>query len=160
MEASATEPRYTVLRAARLIGRPTNTVRRWSLGHRRNYQGEQRFDKPPIEADGEGDLPLSFLNLLELELLSSYRSEAALQAIRRALDFTGRQLEIARPLISAELKVHGGELFAELAKTEEWAILVNASRGESQLSLETLVAGVPRLTDNIDYDAEISRRWW
>jgi len=65
---------------------------------------------------------------------------------------------IVRPLISIEFKVRGGELFTKFAETEEGAILVNASRG-GQMTVEKLVDGV-RVTDDIDYDHDIVRRWW
>jgi hypothetical protein len=160
MEGRATTPRYTVPRAAELVGRPPNTIRRWSLGHRRKYQDQLKVDDPLIDVDGdkESALPLSFLNLLELQLLSHYRNEAALQAIRRALGFVAKELDIPRPLISIEFKVRGGELFTKFAETEEGAILVNASRG-GRMTLERLVDGV-KVTDDIDYDQEIVRRWW
>ena len=158
MEKRAITPRYTITRAAELVGRPSNTIRRWSLGHKRTYQGQAKVDDPVIDVDGPTALPLSFLNLLELQLLSHYRNEAALQSIRRALDFVGKELQIPRPLISIEFKVRGGELFAKYAETQEGAVLVNASGG-GQLTLEKLVGGV-RVTDDIDYDQKIVQRWW
>jgi uncharacterized protein (DUF433 family) len=158
MEARATTPRYTVTRAAELVGRPPNTIRRWSLGHQRMYKGQPTHDDPLIEVDGRPALPLSFLNLLELQLLSHYRNEAALQAIRRALVFVAKELRIPRPLISIEFKVRGGELFTRFAETKEGAILINASRG-GQMTLEKLVGGV-KVTEDIDYDHDVVRRWW
>lgn len=160
MEARATTPRYTVTRASELVGRPPNTIRRWSLGHRRKYQDQIKVDDPLIEVDGPSALPLSFLNLLELQLLSHYRDEAALQAIRRALDFTAKELEIPRPLISIKFKVRGGELFTKFAETSGGQeLLLNASRGGRQITVEKLVGGVA-ITDDVDYDNEIIRRWW
>jgi uncharacterized protein (DUF433 family) len=158
LEKRATTPRYTITRAAELVKRPPNTIRRWSLGHKRTYQGEAKIDDPLIDVDGPAALPLSFLNVLELQLLSHYRNEAALQAIRRALDFVGKELDMARPLISIEFKVRGGELFAKYAETKEGAVLINASGG-GQLTLEKLVGGV-RVTDDVDYDHDIVQRWW
>jgi uncharacterized protein (DUF433 family) len=158
MESRATAPRYTVARAAELVGRPPNTIRRWSLGHQRTYQGHATVDSPLIDVDGREALPLSFLNLLELQLLSHYRNEAALQAIRRALDFVGSELQIPRPLISIEFKVRGGELFTRFSETKEGSVLVNASR-RGQMTLEKLVGGV-QVTEDIDYDQDIVRRWW
>jgi uncharacterized protein (DUF433 family) len=158
MEDRATAPRYTITSAAELVGRPPNSIRRWSLGHRRKYQGQVKVDDPLISVDGPSTLPLSFLNLLELQFLSNYRNEAALQAIRRALDFAGSELQKPRPLISIEFKVRGGELFTKFAETVEGAILVNASRG-GQMTLEKLVDGV-KVTDDIDYNQDIVRRWW
>jgi uncharacterized protein (DUF433 family) len=158
IEKRATTPRYTVTRAAELVGRPLGTIRRWSLGHQRKYQGQPTVDEPLVHVDGPAALPLSFLNLLELQLLSHYRNEAALQAIRRALDFVATELQISRPLISIEFKVRGGELFTKFAETDEGSILVNASRG-GQMTLEKLIGGV-KVTDDIDYDQKIVERWW
>jgi uncharacterized protein (DUF433 family) len=161
MEMRATEPRYTIPEAAVLVGRPASTVRRWSLGHARDYRGSRAVDEPLIAIDGRGSdgLPLSFLNLLELQMLSRYRSEAALQAIRRALGFAAREMKQPRPLVSVEFKVRGGELFTRFAETKEGVLLLNASRG-GQLTLESLRDSVEQATKNIDYDEDISRRWW
>jgi uncharacterized protein (DUF433 family) len=49
-------------------------------------------------------------------------------------------------------------LFTKFAETKEWAILINASRG-GQMTLEKLVGGV-RVTEDIDYEHDIVRRWW
>jgi uncharacterized protein (DUF433 family) len=157
LEERATEPRYTIVRAAELVDRPANTVRRWSLGHRRKYHGEIKVDEPLIRIDGSSALPLSLLNLLELQLLSEYRSEAALQAIRRALAFVAKELKQPRPLISVEFRVRGGELFTKFGETKEW---VNASGGGDQIMLEKLADQVQDITGNVDYDPDILRRWW
>jgi uncharacterized protein (DUF433 family) len=162
MAERATTPRYTIPAAAPLVGRPAETVRRWSLGHHRTYQGRPAIDEPLISADGKRDEAqvLSFLNLLELRMLSHYRDQAALQAIRRALSFAADQLEEPRPLISVEFKVHGGELFTRFAETDDGReLLLNASRG-GQLTAEQLAATVAEITEEIDYDSEISWRWW
>ncbi len=158
MEARAVAARYTIPQAAELVARPANTVRRWSLGHRRKYHGQIKIDDPLITVDGPPALPLSLLNLLELRLLSDYRNEAALQAIRRALGFVAKELKIERPLISVDFRVRGGELFTKFAETEEWDVLVNASGG-GQITLEKIVDSV-KVTDNVDYDPDIMRRWW
>ncbi len=162
MEERARTPRYTIPVAAELIGRPAETVRRWSLGHRRSYQGRPAIDQPLISADGkpdDGDV-LSFLNLLELRMLSRYRDKAALQAIRRALSFAADQLNEPRPLISVEFRVRGGELFTRFAETADGReLLLNASRG-GQLTAEQFAATVSEVTEDIDYDQDVSRRWW
>jgi hypothetical protein len=71
-----------------VVRRPT--LRRWALGNRRIYRDRPTVDEPLIHIDGSadrGDQPLSFLNLLELRFLASYRNTASLPAIRRALDY-------------------------------------------------------------------------
>ena len=161
MAERARTPRYTIQGAAELIGRPAETVRRWSFGNRRTYQGRPAVDEPLISADGKLDgEALSFLNLLELRMLSRYRDQAALQAIRRALSFAAEQLNEPRPLISVEFKVHGGELFTRYAESADGReLLLNVSRG-GQLTVEQFAATVDEVTEDIDYDHEVSWRWW
>jgi uncharacterized protein (DUF433 family) len=158
----ARTPRYTVPKAGMLIGRPAETVRRWSLGHRRNYKGRPVADGPLIVLDGSPDdsrVVLSFLNLLELQMLSTYRDEAALQAIRRALAFAGEQLREERPLISRRFHVRGGELFTKFAETQDGKqLLINASRN-GQTILQALIDSLA-VTEDLDYDHETAHRWW
>jgi hypothetical protein len=154
----ARTPRYTFAQVARMIGRPADTVRRWSVGNARTYQGKPRQDEPLIAMDGErGEgLPLSFLNLLELQMLSRYRDDAALQSIRPALAYTAQEMGEERPLLTVNFKVHGGELFTRFEETEGRKLLVNATRG-GQVALSQIVE---EATSNIDYDHETASRLW
>ncbi len=160
IEQRAVTPRYTISEAANLVGRRAETVSRWSFGHERRYKGEPRRDEPLIPADGtKGALALSFLNLLELKTLSIYRGDAALQAIRRALDYVGKELKEQRPLMTRQFHVYGGDLLTKFVETEDGAMLLNASKG-GQLTAERLVEGA-LWTKDIDYDEdESARRWW
>jgi uncharacterized protein (DUF433 family) len=152
-----------MVEAGPLVGRPAETVRRWSLGHRRRYNDQPKEDAPLIVVDGDpaaSKTVLSFLNLLELRMLSSYRDEAALQAIRPALDFAGRQLKEPRPLLSRRFHVMGGELFTKFAETKDGKqLLVNASR-HGQTTLETLIESLETTTGDLDYEKETAYRWW
>jgi uncharacterized protein (DUF433 family) len=160
IEQRALTPRYTISEAATLVGRRSETVSRWSFGHERLYKGQSRRDDPLIPADGaKGGLALSFLNLLELKTLSMYRGDAALQAIRRALEYVGKELGEQRPLITRQFQVYGGDLLTKFIETDDGAMLLNASRG-GQLTAEKLVEGT-LWTRDIDYDEdERARRWW
>ena len=160
IEQRALTPRYTISEAAVLIGRRAETGSRWSFGHERLYKGEPRRDEPLIPADGErGGLALSFLNLLELRTLSIYRGDAALQAIRRALEYVGKELKEQRPLMTRQFHVYGGELLTRFAETDDGVMLLNASRG-GQLTAEKLIESA-LWTKDIDYDEdEHARRWW
>jgi uncharacterized protein (DUF433 family) len=160
IEQRALTPRYTISEAAMLIGRRPETVGRWSFGHERRYKGQPRRDEPLIPADGaRGGLALSFLNLLELKTLSMYRGDAALQAIRRALEYVGKELGEQRPLMTRQFHVYGGDLLTKFIETDDGAMLLNASRG-GQLTAEKLVEGT-LWTRDIDYDEdERARRWW
>lgn len=160
VEQRAITPRYTISEAAALVGRRPETVSRWSFGHERRYKGQPRRDEPLIPADGtRGGLALSFLNLLELKTLSIYRGDAALQAIRRALDYVGTELKEQRPLMTRQFHVYGGDLLTKFVETDDGAMLLNASKG-GQLTAEKLVEGA-LWTKDIDYDEdERARRWW
>jgi uncharacterized protein (DUF433 family) len=152
----ALTPRYTFAEAGRLIGRKPSTLRRWALGHDRTYQGEPRHDPPLIRVDGEpqeGDRPLSFLNLIELRFLASWRQYISLPAIRAALDYCAKELRADRPLLDLEFKRHGRELFVEYEKQ-----LVSANRA-GQLAWPE---GAVVLFAQLDYDQSehAAFRWW
>lgn len=157
----ALAPRYTFPEAGLLTHRPARTLRRWALGNRRVYKDRATVDEPLIRIDGSaepGALPLSFLNLLELRFLASYRSRASLPAIRRALDYAAHQLDVKRPLLELEFATHGRELFLEYAEESGEPYFVNASR-RGQLAWP---ASVDILLESLDYDPEekAAYRWW
>jgi uncharacterized protein (DUF433 family) len=159
IEERALTPRYAIGEAAQFVGRRAETVSRWSFGHDRNYKGTRTRDEPLIAADGaRGAVALSFLNLLELRMLSRYRDGAALQAIRRALVYAGQELGEERPLMTRQFQVHGGELLMKFAETQDGALLLNASRG-GQLTVERLVESAS-WTRDIDYEKDSARGWW
>src|SRR5438046_5341889 len=150
----AREPRYTLQEGADFIDRPTSTVRRWALGNVRRHRGATKRDVPLIDGDGErGDpLALSFLNLLELKFLSSYRKRIPLQAIRRALDYVATELGEERPLLTVKFKIYGKSLFMDFA---EQTMLNASERGQ--------LAWPPALEEFIqavDYEQESAVRWW
>lgn len=148
--------------AAQLLARPEQTIRRWSIGNRRRYRDKQVFDEPLIAIDGEAGrdgVPLSFLNLLELRMLSQYRDEAALQAIRAALTFAAHEMQVERPLLTVEFHVRGGELFAAFERTPQGhKMLVSATRG-GQLPL-LLPKVATEVTADVDYEHDVARGWW
>jgi hypothetical protein len=151
----AVEPRYSLPEAAAFIARPTSTVRRWSLGNVRTQKGAEKRDDPLITPDGAagGAIPLSFLNLLELRFLASYRSRVPLQSIRRALDYAAVELGVDRPLLTVEFKAHGKSLFLKYAD----AYLNASNRG--QLAWP---AALDEFISAVDYDPDerIAYRWW
>lgn len=80
---------------------------------------------------------LSFINLVELFVLGEMRNVhgVPMQRVRAALRFVEDQLDIERPLVHAEFKTDGLDLFVlRLVKDRETAALINASAG-GQLGL-------------------------
>jgi uncharacterized protein (DUF433 family) len=155
----ALEPRYTFREAASLVDRPAPTLRRWSLGNRRKHHNTWRLDEPLIRIDGSpvrGELPLSFLNLLELRFLATYRNDATLPAIRKALDFAATALGTERPLLELDFAIRGRDLFLKFAEHDPY--FVNASkRGQMAWSEET-----SQMLQSVDYDDDegAAYRWW
>jgi hypothetical protein len=156
----AIEPRYSIPEAASFIGRPTSTVRRWAVGNVRKHHGVVRRDDPLIRVDGEltDTVLLSFLNLLELRFLATYRQRVPLQSIRRALDFAGSQLRVERPLLSLDFKAHGKSLFLRFAAQGDDPYLLNAS-ARGQLAWP---AALDDFIESVDYDDDerSAHRWW
>lgn len=157
----ALEPRYRFPEAARLVERPTETIRRWAIGHQRLYQGRPATDKPLIQIDGSAErdhLPLSFLNLIELRFLASYRQGVSLPAIRRALDFAAHELGVDRPLLEVEFATHGRELFLRYAEEGGEQYFLNASRRGQVAWPEDATL----LLESLEYDAgeHAAYRWW
>ncbi len=153
----ALEPRYGFPEAARIVDKPAETIRRWSVGHRRKYRGKQATDEPLLRIDGDREkVPLSFLNLIELRFLASYRTGASLPAIRRALDYAAEELGVDRPLLELDFATHGRELFLRFAKGDPY--FLNASRG-GQFAWPQ---GAADLVDSLDYDPNehAAFRWW
>lgn len=115
------------------------------------------MDEPLIHIDGDREtVPLSFLNLIELRFLASYREAASLPAIRRALDYAATELGVERPLLEMEFATQGRELFMRFAEGDPY--FVNASRGGQfawPQEADDLVA-------SLDYDESehAAFRWW
>lgn len=153
----AQEPRYGFPEAARIIDKPAETIRRWSVGHSRKYRGERATDEPLIQIDGDREkVPLSFLNLIELRFLASYRAGASLPAIRRALDYAATELGVDRPLLELEFAAHGRDLFLRFAEDDPY--FLNVSKG-GQFAWPQ---GATDLVESLEYDESehAAYRWW
>jgi uncharacterized protein (DUF433 family) len=110
-----------------------------------------------IQIDGNREMvPLSFLNLIELRFLASYRTGASLPAIRRALDYAAKELKVDRPLLELEFAAHGRDLFLRFAEGDPY--FLNASRG-GQFAWPQ---GATDLVDSLEYDPteHAAFRWW
>ena len=157
----AREPRYGFPEAATVVDRPSQTLRRWALGHKRVYRDRPTVDAPLIQIDGSterGELPLSFLNLLELRFLASYRTQASLPAIRRALDYAGKALGVERPLLELDFAIQGCELFLRYVEEQGDEYFVNASRKGQHAWPEEAAT----FFKSLDYDdtEHAAYRWW
>jgi uncharacterized protein (DUF433 family) len=106
---------YTLTEAARYTRLPVATLRSWVLG--REYpttEGGGRF--PPLIRPASRRPPLlSFSNLVEAHVLRSLRTEhgVSVKALRKALAYAEKALDIDRLLLRAELRTEAGKIFLD-----------------------------------------------
>ncbi len=128
-------PAYLLNEAAHYTGVPTGTLRGWVTG--RTYQtaeGHTRSE-PLVLLPQKGVPMLSFINLIEVHVLSAIRREhrIAMPRIRMALDYLSRQFHSKHPLAEHDLDTDGIDLFVE-----KYGELINISRG-GQLAIKEIL---------------------
>lgn len=113
-------PAYAPAEVAHYLDIPVSTVRYWSSGRGRI--------PALIEPAESGPLVLSFVNLVELHVLSAIRREhrISMPNLRRALEYVEHALGLERPLASRRFQTDGVDLFVD-----HYGHLINASeRGQ------------------------------
>ena len=128
-------PAYSLGETAHCLRVPVATARAWALGRSYPAAGEEKWAKPLIRIADKDTPALSFRNVIELHVLSSIRREhrVEMRAVRKALDYLGRQLHIRCPLADQQMATDGKDLFVE-----QYGKLLNISRGR-QLKMKALV---------------------
>ena len=109
------QPAYTLAEAARYLRLPAATLRSWVAG--RPYpkaEGMARF-QPLIHPPRKQPPTLSFWNLIEAHVLRSLRTDhgVSIKAVRQALSFAERKLDIERLLLRKELRTNAGRVFLD-----------------------------------------------
>ncbi|MCL5059269.1 MAG: DUF433 domain-containing protein [Candidatus Thermoplasmatota archaeon] len=109
------QPAYTMAEAARYLKLAPATLRSWVVG--RAYpkvDGPAHF-RPLINPATKKPPTLSFWNLIESHVLRSLRTDhgVSMDALRKALKYAEKTLEIDRLLLSPELRTDAGKLLLE-----------------------------------------------
>ncbi len=109
-------PAYTVAEAARYLKLPANTLRSWVAG--RSYataNGGSRRWPPLIKPASRKPELLSFWNLIEAYVLWGLRVDhsVSIKAVRTALSYAEKELQISRLLLRKELCTAAGAVFLE-----------------------------------------------
>lgn len=107
------QPAYGLAEAARYLKVPVATVRAWTLGrHYPTSQGDIRF-RPLIKPARKQPPVLSFSNMVEAHVLRALRTEhgISIKALREAVHFAEKALQIDRLLLSPELRTDAGRVF-------------------------------------------------
>lgn len=109
------QPAYTLAEGARYLKVAPATLRSWFVGRPYPRGQETAHFKPLIRPAGNPPPMLSFWNLIEAHVLRSLRTDhgVKMDALRRAIDYAQKSLEIERLLLSAELRTNAGKLLLE-----------------------------------------------
>ncbi|HEY8012207.1 MAG TPA: DUF433 domain-containing protein [Rudaea sp.] len=108
-------PSYTVAEAARYLKVAPATLRSWVVGRPYPKASGTAHSSPLIHAARKPPPILSFWNLIEAHVLRSLRTEhgVSMDALRRAIAYAQKTLEIERLLLSPELRTDAGKLLLE-----------------------------------------------
>lgn len=129
-------PRYTASEAARYLRVPVSTVRAWAFGQAYESKGGIKHFRSVIELADRAGKKLSFINLVELFVLTAIRRRhgVALKQVRRALDYLKRKFPSTHPLADNQFETDGIDLFVE--KFGEYLAISK----EGQLVIRELIA--------------------
>ncbi|OLE82344.1 MAG: hypothetical protein AUF76_09785 [Acidobacteria bacterium 13_1_20CM_2_65_9] len=117
-------PAYSAFEASHYLRVPETTIRNWA--------GRA---KPLIEIADERQHLFSFINLLELHVISALRRDhhVQMQKIRRAIEYLQAELNSRHPLIDEEMETDGTDIFVS-----KYGSLINRSR-DGQLAMKALL---------------------
>ncbi|MFM9888205.1 MAG: DUF433 domain-containing protein [Burkholderiales bacterium] len=130
------QPAYSLAEGARYLKLPAATLRSWVVG--RPYPtksgGTGRFN-PLIRPARKLPPTLSFYNLIEAHVLRSLRTDhgVAVKALRKAINYAERTLQVERLLLRNDLRTHAGQVFLD-----EYGKLINLT-ASGQLAMRKLL---------------------
>lgn len=109
------QPAYSVAEAARYLKVAPATLRSWVVGRPYPTGAGTAHSKPVIRAAKTPPPTLSFWNLIEAHVLRSLRTDhgVPMDALRRAVAYAEKSLQIERLLLSPELRTDAGKLLLE-----------------------------------------------
>lgn len=119
---------YSVSEASRLSRVPISRLRRWLLGRRREYQGNEVIDEPlwsPELPPIDGNLHLTFRDLIELRVVDRFRHmRVSMPYLRKVVKSAQDVLQDTHPFSNARLKTDGKRLYVEIVNgTDEPALI-------------------------------------
>lgn len=152
---------YSFARAAEIVGVSPQSLRQWTLGRRSRRESVSarplvRLDIPELE----GERVLSFLNLVEVKLLSEFRRlDLPLQYIRQVVDVLEQSYDMTHPLACRRLQTDGRSIFAEIDESGQFACIEIAGRKPNHVVFEDVIRP---LFKEIDFAGSLglARRWY
>lgn len=118
-------PAYSIREAALFLRLPDATVRAWVIGQPKNRESGFNGFVPVIAIADKKGKHLSFINLVELHVLSAIRQhhQVPLPKVRSALQYVGKHFQSQHPLADEDFQTDGLNLFIE-----KFGQLLNASQ--------------------------------
>jgi len=152
---------YTLTEAERLTSVPRRPIRRWAVGYRYRYKGEDRYTPPIIATEMEpvdGVPTLDFSDLMEVRFLNAFREQgvgwkAIRIAAQRAKELLGRH----RPFSTRIFKTDGRTILAEIVQEAGDKVLLDLVK--NQYAFERILS--PFLYTGLEFNELAEpRRWW
>lgn len=134
---------YPLSEAARYLRLPPATLRAWTFG--RPYptaKGPGHF-RPIMRPASSRPPLLSFWNLIEAHVLRALRTDHgfSVKALRKAIDYAERELDVEHLLLRQELCFDAGQLFLD-----RYGKLINLSASGQMAMRQVLQAHLKRVT--------------
>ncbi len=109
------QPAYGLAEAARYLKVAPATLRSWVAGRRYEKSSGTAISRPLIHPAKKLPPVLSFWNLIEAHVLRSLRTEhgVSMDALRRAISYAQKSMNLERLLLSQELRTDAGKLLLE-----------------------------------------------
>lgn len=109
------QPAYTLAEAARYLKVANATLRSWVVGRAYPRGDGQAHFRPLIHPPVKQPPTLSFWNLIEAHVLRSLRTDhgVSMDALRKAISYAEKELNIQRLLLSRELRTGAGRVLLE-----------------------------------------------
>jgi uncharacterized protein (DUF433 family) len=107
---------YTTTEVAHYLRLPVSTVRAWAFGQGyESKDGAPKRFRPVIDVADRKARRLSFINLVELFVLSAIRRRYVVQLrqVRKALDYLKKHFPSKHPLADHQFQTDGIDLFVE-----------------------------------------------
>lgn len=128
-------PAYSVREAAHYLQIPLATLRSWVRGRYYPTEAGRKLFKPVILLPGNNESLLSFMNLVEANILAAIRRKHSvpLPKVRQALNYLREKFPSKHPLANHRFESDGLNLFVE-----KYGQLINVSRA-GQLAIRQLL---------------------
>lgn len=152
---------YTVPEAARLTRVSPQSIRRWLLGYQSNSSGHSRMQPPVISHDYapiDGEIALSFLDLIQVRFVDAFRSYGvSLQEIRKAATIAAELVQDTHPFATKLFYTDKRSILARITKEGKDPELLSLVRRQYEIDEVVL----PLLYEGIEFsESAVADKWW